>query len=61
MVNRSALWKLCLKLVDQNSRVDTAKNALYKIYQRKDRKDEISIIKFSDIFNSLKFKVWPKC
>ena len=61
MVNRSALWKLCLKLVDQDSRVDTAKNALYKIYQRKNRKDEISIIKFSDIFKNLKFKVWPKC
>jgi hypothetical protein len=61
MVNRSALWKLCLKLVDQDSRVDASKNALYKIYQRKGRKDEISIIKFSDIFDNLKFKVWPKC
>jgi hypothetical protein len=47
--------------VDQNSRVTKSKDALYKIYQRKDRKDEISIIKFSDIFDNLKFKVWPKC
>ncbi len=61
MVNRSALWKLCLKLVDQTQRVSQSKDALYKIYQRKDRKDEISIIKFSDIFKHLTFKVWPKC
>jgi len=61
MVNRSSLWKLCLKIVDQNDRVENSQNALYKIYQRKGRKDEISIIKFSDIFNNLKFKVWPKC
>jgi hypothetical protein len=61
MVSRPALWKLCLKIVDQDSRVSESKDALYKIYQRKGRKDEISIIKFSDIFENLKFKVWPKC
>ncbi len=61
MVSRPALWRLCMKLVDQDSRVSESKDALYKIYQRKGRKDEISIIKFSDIFENLKFKVWPKC
>ncbi len=61
IVNRAALWKLCMEKVDQNARVTQSKHALYKIYQRKDRKDEISIIKFSDIFENLKFKVWPKC
>ena len=61
IVNRAALWKLCMEKVDQNTRVTQSKHALYKIYQRKDRKDEISIIKFSDIFDNLKFKVWPKC
>lgn len=61
MVSRSDLWKLCVRLVDQTQRVTKSKDALYKIYQRKDRKDEISIIKFSDIFENLKFKVWPKC
>ena len=61
MVNRRLLWKLCLKIIDQNDRVESSKDALYKIYQRKGRKDEISIIKFSDIFENLTFKVWPKC
>jgi hypothetical protein len=61
MVNRHLLWKLCLKIIDQNERVESSKDALYKIYQRKGRKDEISIIKFSDIFENLTFKVWPKC
>ena len=61
IVNRRALWKLCMEKVDQNSRVTSSKDALYKIYQRQGRKDEISIIKFSDIFDNLKFKVWPKC
>jgi len=61
IVNRAALWRLCMEKVDQNSRVNSSKDALYKIYQRQGRKDEISIIKFSDIFENLKFKVWPKC
>ena len=61
VVNRQSLWKLCMKKVDQNSRVKQSKDALYKIYQRQGRKDEISIIKFSDIFDNLKFRVWPKC
>lgn len=61
MVDRESLWRFCMKKVDQNSRVSQSKDALYKIYQRQGRKDEISIIKFSDIFSNLKFKVWPKC
>lgn len=59
IVERFQLKNLCEKLVSKK-KVSSTSDALYKIYQRKGRLDEISIIKFSDIFKNIKYKIWPK-
>jgi len=59
IVERFQLKNLCEKIVKRDF-VNNASDALYKIYQRKGRQDEISLIKFSDIFKNIKYRVWPK-
>jgi len=49
IVQTTDLAKLCEKLVDKKKRVSKAKDALYSLYTRKGQKDEISIIKLSDV------------
>lgn len=49
VVQTTDLAKLCEKLVDKKKRVSKAKDALYSLYTRKGQKDEISIIKLSDV------------
>lgn len=60
LVRRKALLGLCSAIIDFKKNVDKAQDALYSIYRRKNRKDEISIIKFSDILNNLSFVTWEK-
>jgi hypothetical protein len=60
IVRRQALLSLCSSLVDFKKVVDKSSDALYSIYKRKNRKDEISIIKFSDILENLSFVIWRK-
>tara|TARA_R110000796_G_scaffold239969_1_gene360826 strand:- start:319 stop:837 length:519 start_codon:yes stop_codon:yes gene_type:complete len=49
VVQTTDLAKLCDKIVDKKKRVSKAKEALYSLYTRKGQKDEISIIKLSDV------------
>lgn len=49
MVKRSDLAALAEKLCNLEDAVESAKDALYKSYTRKNRKDVISMIRFSDL------------
>ncbi len=53
VVRRSGLVKLCEKLVDPDTTVKTPHEALYKMYQRQNRKDLLSLIKMSDLLENL--------
>ena len=62
IVERFQLKNLCEKIVKRDF-VNNASDALYKIYQRKGRQDEISLIKLSDIFKNkitITISVYPK-
>lgn len=57
---RSNLVTLCERLVNKNLKTNTSKDALYKIYSRSGRNDEISMIKMQDILDNVKTTVWKK-
>lgn len=49
IVERKALVRIINKLVKIHVRVDKPEDALYKVYTRKGRPDEITLIKISDL------------
>jgi hypothetical protein len=59
IVSRANLVLLCERIVSK-SKVTNPKDALYKIYTRTDRKDEISLITMKDILDNTKTTVWKK-
>ena len=59
IVPRKSLVLLCERIVS-NIRVDKSKDCLYKKYSRKDRKDELSLIKMDDILKNIKVSIWEK-
>jgi len=59
LVKRAYLLGLAQSICNLNKRVFTSKDALYAGYQRKGRKDLISIIKMKDIL-TLPHKIWKK-
>ena len=59
LVKRNILYDMAKKKCDLNNRVTSSRDALYKGYQRKGRKDLISIIKMSDILE-LPHRIWNK-
>jgi hypothetical protein len=59
IVPRGNLVSLCERLVS-NVTVDKSKDCLYKKYSRKDRKDELSLIKMKDITENIKVSIWSK-
>ena len=60
IASRSNLVTLCERLVNKNLKTTTSKDALYKIYSRIGRNDEISMIKMQDILNNIKTTIWKK-
>lgn len=50
IVSREELAKLCEELCDLNEQVTEAKDALYKSYTRRGKKDVISMVRFDDLF-----------
>jgi hypothetical protein len=48
-VRREDLKELAIELCDTDTYVDSARDALYKVYSRKDTDDVISMIKYSDL------------
>lgn len=59
LVSRSNLLDMAEKKCELNKRVTYSKDALYKGYQRKGRRDLISIVKMSDIL-SIPHRIWSK-
>lgn len=59
IVPRVNLVSLCERIVS-NIKVDKSKDCLYKKYSRKDRQDEISLIKMKDIVENIKVSIWNK-
>ena len=59
LVSRSKLLAMAKDKCDLNTRVTYSKNALYKGYQRKGRKDLISIVKMGDVL-SIPHRIWSK-
>ena len=59
IVPRGNLVSLCERLVS-NVTVDKSKDCLYKKYSRKDRRDELSLIKMKDITENIKVSIWKK-
>ena len=49
IVDRKALVQVINKLVDLQAKVNKPEDALYKVYTRKGRPDEITLIKSSDL------------
>lgn len=60
IVSRLALVNLCERIVNRSNKVSFVEDALYSIYNRKGRKDEISLIKMDDILKNTKFSIWQK-
>lgn len=60
MVNRQSLSKLCEKLVDTSLINVHTEMPLYSAYQRKGRKDILSLIKITDIINNIKHIIFSK-
>lgn len=60
IVSRLNLITLCDRLVNKNLKTNTSKDALYKVYSRVGRNDEISMIKMQDILDNIKTTVWNK-
>jgi hypothetical protein len=48
-VRREDLKELAIELCDTDTYVDNARDALYKVYSRKDADDVIAMIKYSDL------------
>ncbi len=59
IVGRTELADLVGKLVDFNSTVNSAKDALYKLYSREGRPDLLTLIKADDLLN-ITYKEWKK-
>ena len=59
MVKRDELAKMGEKLCDLGDRVSAGRDALYKGYQRRGRKDLLSIVKMSDVLK-LYHQLWTK-
>lgn len=59
LVARKNLVILCEKMV-KSERVSNPVDALYKIFSRKTRKDELTLIKMQDIISSTKTYIWEK-
>ena len=59
LVKRTALVDLANKLVDNSQLVTNANEALYRIYTRHGRHDQISKIKTTDL-NPIIWQKWPK-
>ncbi len=57
LVFRKDLQELCEKMCDLKSKVEEAKDALYKIYTRKGKFDEISLINFDDLYKIKNFSI----
>ena len=60
MVNRQSLAKLCEKLVDTTLINVHNSMPLYTGYQRKNRKDLLSLIKITDIIDNIKHIIFTK-
>lgn len=60
IVNRKSLARLCEKLVDLTRLNEDAKIPLYTAYQRKGRKDLLSLIKVTDILFNIKYSLLKK-
>lgn len=59
LVHRSRLFQMAKEKCDLNKRVTYSRDALYKGYQRKGRKDLITIVKMSDILE-IPHRIWSK-
>lgn len=59
IVPRKNLVLICEKIVT-NKIANKSSEALYNRYTRKDRKDELSLIKMQDILNGTKVQIWLK-
>lgn len=59
LIKRNYLLGMCQVKCDLNKKVENSKDALYKGYQRKGRKDLISIVKMSDI-TEMPHQIWKK-
>ena len=59
LVKRSDLLEMSKNKCDLNKLVSNSRNALYSGYQRKGRKDLISLIKMSDLLG-IKHRIWSK-
>lgn len=59
LVERLELIKLIQKLVDFEAKVTNSKEALYKVYSRKDRFDVLTMIKSEDLLG-IKYVDWAK-
>lgn len=57
---RKLLADLCERIVNRTKKVEKSSEALYSLYTRKDRKDELSMIKMEDILNNIKVSIWKK-
>lgn len=60
IVRRQALLDFCEKNVDFSDKVDKSSEAVYRVYQRKGRKDEISLIPIKDIKEHVSYSLWKK-
>jgi len=60
LVKRIELVELAERLCQTEVRVLKGHNALYRGYQRKGRKDLLSIIKMTDILTHLPHQIWNK-
>lgn len=60
IVSRANLVTLCERIVNLNLTTKDAKDALYKLYTRTDRRDKICMIKMDDILNNIKTTIWKK-
>jgi len=59
LVERLELIKLVEKLVDFEAKVTSSKEALYKVYSRKDRSDLLTMIRSEDLVG-IKYVDWEK-
>lgn len=59
VVNRLTVLDTARDLVDRAKRVGYANQSLYTVYTRYGRKDEISMIRLSDLPEDM-ISVWPK-
>ena len=59
VVPRKALATLCERIVS-NTKVEKSDAALYNLYTRSGRKDELSLIKMDDVIKNIKVSFWKK-